>query len=398
MSEGSVFTYRALRRDGTLEAGVLSAPATADAHAVLASRGLLPMELRVEQTSLEHRSPMRAVDLALGLRILADLLDAGLPMSRTLQAFDELAPAGWRGAIPHIRECVKEGKSLASALSSAPVAIPPLVVGIAQAGEAGSGIAGAMRRAADAMEGVAATRAAVRSALVYPVVLAAAGLASVGILVGVVLPRFAVLLADLNHALPPATRLLLGAVAAARTAFIPALLIAALALVLWTVWVTTERGRVRWHELLLEVPLLGGARRSAASARGAYSLAALLDSGVPISDAMRHAARASGDAAIGQRLLRARESIATGSGIGAALEASGALTATVTKLIRAGEETGRLTSMLGHAAKLEHDRAERMVRSSVRLIEPALVLTFAVIVALVAAAMLQAVYSVRPVS
>lgn len=392
------YSYRALRRDGSIEAGAVHAPGVEDAQRILAVRGLLPVEVRLEATSRENAAAIRPADLAIGLRMLGDLLEAGLSMSRTLHLFEELAPAVWRKAIPQIRQSIKEGKGLASALAAAPLAIPPLVIGIAQAGEAGSGIGAAVRRAADAMEGVAATRAAVRSAMVYPIVLAAAGVGSVGILVGVVLPKFALLLSDLNHALPPATRMLLAMVAATRASFVPSVVVVTLTLVAWTAWVTTPRGRIRWHELLLGVPLLGVARRSAASARGAYSLAALLESGVPINEALRHAARACGDAAIEQRMLRARESIATGVSIGSALEASDALTGTVSKLVRAGEETGRLATMLGHAAKLEHDRAERIVRSSVRLIEPGLVLTFAIIVAFVAAAMLQAVYSVRPVS
>jgi general secretion pathway protein F len=389
------YAYRALRSDGAVESGLVHAAGEGAASAELSSRGLVPLELRVEARQEERRAAMPIADLALGLRMLADLLDAGLPISRTLQAFEELAPPGWRPALPHIRQSVKEGKSLAAALGSAPVEIPALVVGIAQAGEAGSGIGTAIRRAADAMEGAAATRAAVRAALVYPMVLAAAGLGSVGILVGVVLPKFTLLLADLNHALPPATRFLLSTVATARAGFVPFIFALAVALVVWTAWVATARGRVRWHEWLLSVPILGAARRSSATARVAYSLAALLDSGVPISDAMRHAARAAGDAALEQRILGARDGIASGATISGALETSGAVSSTVVRLVRAGEETGRLTGMLAHAAKLEHERAERVVKSSVRLVEPALVLTFAGIVALVAAELLQAVYSVR---
>jgi general secretion pathway protein F len=393
-----LFTYRAMRRDGSLERGSINAPDAIEARAALTTRGLLPIELDIEQTAREQKATIRSADLALGLRLLADLLESGLPMSRALQTFADLAPVAWREAIPQLRQSVKEGRSLASALAGAPIAIPPLVIGILHAGEAGSGIAGAMRRAADVMEGVAATRSAVRSALVYPLVLATAGIGSIGILVGVVLPKFALLLGDLNHALPPSTRMLMALVAAARSMFIPSLIVIVAGLVAWTAWVATDRGRIQWHELLLGIPGIGSVRRSAASARASFALAALLESGVPIAEAMRHASRASGDAALEKRLIMARDSIGTGTGIGAALEASNALTGTVTKLIRAGEETGRLTAMLGHAARLEQDRAERIVRSSVRLIEPALVLFFAIIVAAVAAAMLQAIYTVRPVA
>ena len=67
------------------------------------------------------------------------------------------------------------------------------------------------------------------------------------------------------------------------------------------------------------------------------------------------------------------------------------------RLIRAGEETGRLAPMLAQAAKLEAGRAEQGVRAAVRVVEPALIIVFGGMVALVAAALLQSVYSVRPV-
>src|SRR5439155_7465366 len=98
-------------------------------------------------------------DLALGLRIIADLLEAGLPVRRALAAFTTVSPAAWRPAIPHLQESMKEGRSVAAALGDAPIDIPPLVVGIVAAGEAGNGLAGAIRRAAEVTESTAAVHA-----------------------------------------------------------------------------------------------------------------------------------------------------------------------------------------------------------------------------------------------
>jgi general secretion pathway protein F len=66
------------------------------------------------------------------------------------------------------------------------------------------------------------------------------------------------------------------------------------------------------------------------------------------------------------------------------------------RLVRAGEETGRLAELLDHAARIEAERAQEQTRAIVRLLEPGIILAFGGIVALVAAALLQAVYSVRP--
>ena len=391
-----VFAYRALRADGVVEQGTLDVDSTAAATVALTSRGLLPLEVRVARARRDRRGQLKSADLALGLRILADLLESGLPVARALVTFEELAPSAWRVAIPHLRQSIREGKSLAGALSTGPLDIPPLVIGIAQAGEAGAGIGPAMRRAAEIAESTAATRSALRSASAYPLIVAVAGAAAIAVLIGVVLPRFASILADLGQQLPPTTRFVLHTAMIARVSFLPAILFAVLAASVWAAWVGTAAGRRQWHDLLLAVPVLGAARYAAATARAASSLSALLDSGVPINTALGLAARATGDAAVESRIIASRERIGSGQSLARAFAEHRAFTPTAIKLTRAGEESGRLTAMLAHAARLEQDRADRIVRTAVRMLEPILLITFASVVACVAASLLQAIYSVRP--
>jgi type II secretory pathway component PulF len=285
---------------------------------------------------------------------------------------------------------------LADALSAASVDIPPLVIGIARAGEAGSGIAPAIRRAAELTESSAETEAAVRAALAYPMIVALAGVAAVSVLLTVVLPRFAKILADLGQQLPASTRLVIRISDTARAGWLPAVIAIGAGIAIWRSWTSTPTGRRNWHRLLLDVPLVGTVRMAAATARLAHSLGALLESGVTVSTALTHSARASGDAELEARLLEARSIVAGGQPLSRAIESTHAATATAIRLIRAGEDSGRLSSMLTHAARIEQQRADRMIRSAVRMLEPALLLTFASIVALVAAALLQAIYSVRP--
>lgn len=391
-----VFRYRASRADGVSQSGRLNAPDAANARRQLIDQGLFPIEIACMGVRAAHQTSIAVRDLALGLRVLSDLLDAGLPVSRALRAFEELAPSSWRIAIPHLQQRVREGSSLAQALASGPVAIPPVVIGIVQAGEA-TGAAGlAVRRAADLTESSAATRAALQAALTYPAILAFAGVASIAILVGVVLPRFADMLGELNQDLPTATRIVLTTSRVARQVALPLGGLIAAAVVLWRAWVTTDKGRLCWHEALRRVPLIGSVRRSAATARAALSLSALLESGIPVVEAIGFAARSAGDAAMQRRIAAAGHDIAAGRSLSAAFLASDALTSTAVQLLRAGEETGRVSGLLAHAAKLEQERSERITKTAVRALEPALIFAFASIVALVAAALLQAVYSVKP--
>lgn len=391
------FAYRAARPTGAIESGRVQAESPEAARAQLAGRGLFPLEVRSEGEAARRGPRLPPADLALGLRIFATLLESGLPIGRALAAMDDLAPASWRTLLPELRTAIREGKSVAGALSAAPVSIPPLVIGLLAAGEAGSGLAPAVARAAELAERGVETRRAIRGALAYPIVLAVAGTASVALLVTFVLPRFAAILADLGQQLPPTARLVLAVADAVRAGWIPALVVGAVLTGAWRLWTSTEHGRAQWHAFLLDLPAIGAVRRASAAGRVTAALGALLESGVPIAPALSHAAKAAGDAAVAARIGSARTAVVGGSGLGAALEAEEALTPTAVKLIRAGEETGRLAAMLAQAAKVESARAEQMVRSAVRVIEPALILAFGAMVAVVAAALLQAVYSVRPV-
>jgi len=390
------YLFRALRPDGVLERGSVEAESHEAAATLLAGRGLFPIELAPDSVPVARRERISVADLALGLNVLATLLESGLPIGRALAVLEGLAPASWRGALPALRTAIREGKGVGAALAASSLDIPPVVIGIVRAGEAGSGLAPAVRRAAELAESMAATRAAVRSALAYPVILAIAGAGSMALLVGVVLPRFTTILADLGQELPASTRFVLSTFSVARGAALPSLVALAVGIALWRVWVAGERGRTRWHEMLLSLPVLGSYRQSAATARVTAALAALLESGVPLAAALPHAARACGDAAISARLLAARSAIVSGTSVAAAFAEANALTPTGVRLVKAGEETGRLGAMLAHAARLEEERASVLLRSAVRLLEPGLILLFGGVIALVAAALLQAVYAVRP--
>lgn len=395
MSDIVPFRYRAARRNGVQEIGVVEAGTRDAAVNELMARGLFPIEVRMEADRSHRRMRLSPAELALGLRMIATLLEAGLSVPRALGAMEDLAPDGWRVGLACIRESVRRGEGFATALRTASLGIPQVVIGIIQAGEAGSGLAPAMSRAADLSESMASVRAAIRSALAYPMILAAAGVASISLLVGVVIPRFAAILADLGQALPPTTRFVLTAAGFTRASAVPIAFGMGLALITWRAWTARESGREQWHALLLSLPVIGAIRRSSATARVCAATAALLESGVSIAPALGHAAATAGDAAIGARLVRAREAVIGGQGLTRALAAAEAMTPTAVRLVRAGEETGQLAEMLSHAARLETQHAERAVHTAVRLLEPAIIVVFAGLVALVAAALLQAVYGVK---
>jgi type II secretory pathway component PulF len=391
----TAFRFRAARADGEPVVGVLDATTGAAAAHDLAGRGLFAVEVREVEASGRGAPRGSPADLAALFSGLAALLEAGLPLDRALAAAEESSAPALRAAIAEARRRVREGASLSAALDGARVA-PDLALGLLRAGEAHGRLAESAARAAAELERQADLRAQLRAALAYPAFLAVVGTASVGVIMAVVVPRFAALLGDLGGTLPASTRLLLALSDALVHRGVVLIAAAGVAAVAAARALATDAGRLTLHRRLLALPIVGPIRHSLASARACRALAGLLESGLPLLPALDLARQACGDRAVAERLRAARASVGEGERLAGALARHDAFTSAALRLARFGEESGRLAPLLAKAAHLEETSAQRALRALVGLLEPTLIVGFALVVAFVAAALLQAVYSVRP--
>jgi general secretion pathway protein F len=390
----TAFRFQAARSDGQMVKGALDAASRAEAAATLSARGLFPVvvEPSPERPRRWRRPNPRAA--ATVIQSLATLVDAGVPLAPALDATRALATGQLGDALERVASRVRQGASLGAAMADEGVCFSGLTVGLVRAGERGVGLGPALLQAAAQLERQAETGARVRAALAYPLLLATVGTLSVGLIVLFVVPRFAAILGDLGQALPPATRALIGLSEGARRY---GLLAGALAVPLVVAAARARRRHLAaWHATLLRLPVLGPLRQGLATARVTRTLGALLQTGTPALAALAIARDAAGDEAIAARLTEAREQVAEGAALTAALSHTRAATEGALQLAAIGEGSGRLPALLAKAADLEEQGAERRLETLVRLLEPALIIAFAVAVAFVAAALLQAVYAVRP--
>ena len=389
------YRYRAARLDGELLAGIVEAASPAAALGVVEGRGLFALEVAETAGSGDRGTGGPIAELATALAGLAALLDAGLPADRAVAAVEETASPALRRQLASARERVREGAALSAALSSAG-AIPPLVLGYLKAGEKTGRLAQAIGRAAEELEQAAETRARIRAALTYPAFLLVAGAASVTAIVGFVVPRFARILDIQGRDLPAATRILMGASELVGQAALPAAALAAVGGVMLARALKTPNGRLALHRWLLALPLLGAVRLRLASARACAALGSLLEAAVPVMSALDLARDAAGDRAVGERIASARLEVERGEKLSGALRRNRGLSPTALRLLAFGEQAGRLPVFLAHAARLESAATQRAVQRAVTLLEPVLILGFGAVVAFVTAALLQAVYGVRP--
>jgi len=390
----SAYSYRAARQDGVIVTGAIEAESHGQASATLASRGLFA--IAVVPAVEEHRPAASRRDLAIVFRGIAALVSSGVPLERAIAASEPLASGPLRQTMTAARERLRAGASFATALAVGRGVVPGLVIGMIRAGERGSQLGTALEQIAAHLEQEADLVARVRQALTYPLLLAVAGIASVLVITTVVVPRFAAILGDLGQQLPPATRLLLDVSQLLTRFWIPLLLIGVAATWGAIEWIRRPAGRERVQDVLLRLPFIGPVRRALVTARVMRALGGTLRSGMPLLPALDAAREAAGDLAIAARLARSRERVVQGTALAAALEREAALSPSALQLVMVGESSGRVADMALNAGDLAAQEAERGLRTLVTILEPALIVAFGAVVAFTAAALLQAVYSLRP--
>lgn len=388
------YRYRAARADGRIASGRLTAPSPTAASALLLERNLHPIALSPSaETSVTGRraSPR---DLAVVFRSIASLVAAGVPLERAVASSAALARKQLRELLLLTQQQLAEGSSLAAALESGKGAVPPVIVGMIRAGERGSRLGPALEQAAAHLEQEAELASSLRQALAYPMLLLVTGSISVGVIVTVVVPRFAELLEGSGQALPAATRMLLwvsGLGVRDSGAVVGILVVGVAAFIAWG----RGPGRLELGRLLLQLPLIGSIRHALATSRACHALGSTLECGMPALAAIDAAREAAGDVAIAERGGRARERVARGEPLAASLEREQFVTPLAAQLLAVGEGSGRLATMASRAGALSAREAERQLRTALSLLEPALIALFGGVVMLVAIGILQAVYGLR---
>lgn len=392
-----VFAYEAIDQTGRRSRGQLSGATAVAISRELEARGLLALE--VEEAAAGSASGGFSLGRKRGVleftRAVAALLPAGMPLARALATGATVAPDRLRPALEGLRSRVERGDELAAALTEYPQLFSPLYVGVVRAGERSGSLDSAFERLAEHLEREQELRSKLTSMSIYPALLAAVGIAAVLILVLFVLPRFADLLLGSGAALPRTTAAIISFSLGAKEAWRELLLLPA-AIAVFVVWLrNTETGRSFAARVMVRVPVAGAWRRQALAASFSRMVGELLAGGAPLLSALADSRDCMSDPVARQETERIRVRVREGSSLHAAIAERSVYPAMLAQLVTLGEEGGRLAEFLLKAAELLERRTERAVERMVALTEPIMIITFGLLVAFVALALLQAIYGVN---
>jgi general secretion pathway protein F len=402
------FEYRAVDPQGKVIEGSIEAAEEAAVVARLHDRGLIPLGINtagapghVGRIGLPAafanfgRRRVRGRDLLILTQELSALVSAGLPLDRSLGTLAELADnPELKRVVGEVLHAVQGGKSLAEALAEQRV-FPALYVNMIRAGEIGGFLEQVLQRLAEYLERAQQLRDDVKSALTYPLLLTGAMGVSVMILLMYVLPKFSALFTGMGRTLPLAARVLLGLSEGLRNYWWAIGGVPIVAGIVLYRWVQTPRGRYRWDQWRLRVPLVGPMLRKVEVASLARTLGTLLKSGVPMLQALGIVKEVAGNQVISRALGEVEVGVREGAGVADPLARSGVFPALAVQMISVGEETGRLDEMLLTVSD-HFDREVRVqVQQFTRLLEPVLILVMGLGIGFIVISMLSAIFSVN---
>ena len=393
------YAYQAVSGSGQRMKGLENAASPGALSRVLEDRGLLVLAVEESSDAAGAAGGLfrfgRRREVLEVTRAMAALLPVGMPLAQALNASAGVASGDVRSALNEVRVHVERGETLSSALAAYPRLFSPLYVGLVRAGERSGDVDAAFARLSETLERDEQLRGRVLSASIYPLLLACAGTVAVTVLLFFVLPRFVGLLAGSGARLPASTQFLLD-VSTALHRFWPALLLAPLGVAALLTWVrSTAEGRRVGANAMLAIPFVGTLRRYALAARFSRLAGVLLGGGAPLLSALDDTIESLGDPVAKDDAVRIRTRVREGSSLRAALAASPIYPPLLAQLVGVGEDAGQLRDFLLKAADIFEERTERATQRLATLAEPAMIVTFGIVVAFVALSLLQAIYGIN---
>jgi type IV pilus assembly protein PilC len=319
-------------------------------------------------------SKVKTKDIAIFFRQFSVMIDAGLPLVQCLEilAANQENPA-FQKTLNGVRTTVEGGATLANAMRGYPVVFDDLTTNMIEAGETGGILDIILQRLAVYVEKAVRLRAAVKSALIYPVAVVSLATVIVGALLKWVVPIFSNLFAGLGVTLPLPTRIVMGLSAFVQS-FWWVFIVGTVGAVFGLKAIRKHpRGRYYFDKVLLHLPVMGSLLRKIAVGRFTRTLGTLITSGVPILEGLAITARTSGNAVLEEALMKVRKAIEEGRTIVDPLRECGVFPNMVTQMIGVGEATGAMDSMLQKIADFYEEEVDAATKDMLAMLEPLII-------------------------
>jgi type IV pilus assembly protein PilC len=371
-----VYVWKGTNTYGEKRKGKMDAPNESYVEAFLKRGRITPISIKEAPKDLladvDFLKPgITTKDVVIFTRQLSTMIDAGLPLVQSLDILGKQQDnPTFKGVLLAIKADVETGSTFADAMKKHPEVFDNLYCNMVEAGEMGGILDVILQRLATFMEKAQALKKRVKGALTYPVVCICISFVVLAVILVFVVPVFEEMFKSFGSALPLPTQAVVNMSNFAKNNIF--LIIGAIfgIVFLFKKLYKTEEGRKKFDAISLELPVFGPLIKKVAVAKFTRTLGTMLQSGVPILQALSVVARTAGNKVIEAAVNRVAESITEGRSIAEPLEETGVFPGMVIQMINVGESTGALDTMLGKIADFYDEEVDQAVSNLTAMIEP----------------------------
>lgn len=375
------FEYKAKTKEGETRTGAIEASSQENAVDLLQQNSLIIISVNETggvsflkfKFGFGHK--IKSKDIVILSRQLSTLFEAHIPVVVTLKTLmGENTKPALRAIIAEILDDVNGGMALSQAMAKHPEAFSPFYTNLAKSGEESGKLQASFTYLADYLERSYYLNSKARNAMIYPAFVLSAFVGVLIVMMVVVIPKLVTIFEETGQPIPLYTQIVIKISLLLRNwgLFVAAALIALVAS-LWR-WSKTIQGRLFFHKLQINIPVIGGIYRKLFMARLTDNLRTMFMGGIPIIRALTITSDVVGNEVYKKAVEEAIESVKGGSTISAAFEKTPEIPTMVTQMIRVGETSGRLDAILGNIAKFYQKDVDAALENMVVLIEPVLII------------------------
>ena len=392
------YTFKGRNRGGEQITGTRSADSAQALAMALRKEDIMLVEASESKSwslgNIEFGGQPTPKDIAVFTRQFSVMVDAGLPLMQCLKILgDQQENKKFAEAIRQVERDVETGNTLASGMAASPKIFDDLYTNMVAAGEAGGILDIIFQRLSIYIEKAVKLRAAMRSAMVYPLAIISVAAAVITLILWKVVPAFTDLFTSMEVDLPLPTRVVISASRFVGNFGLFIIIGLGILAYLFRAYYRTPKGRYNLDALLLKLPIFGTLARKIAVARFTRTLGTLVGSGVPILDSLDITARTAGNAVVEEAIVNVRNAIEQGRTIVEPLKESGVFPSMVVQMIGVGEETGALEEMLTKIADFYEEEVDTAVGDLMTAVEPAMMAVLGVVVGGIVISMYMPIFS-----
>lgn len=391
----ATFRYSGRNAEGAKVAGIVDGNSAEAVASELLGQSITPLTIEAQNAvdadvfasigEFLRRKHVDLDELIIFCRQMYSLAKAGVPIIRAIAGLGESnRNLYFREVLQKVRSDLEGGVSMAVALNAHPKVFGTLFVSMISVGENTGQLDQAFRQLASYLELERETRKRIKQATRYPLFVLSAMAVALTVINLFVIPAFSKVFAQFQAQLPLPTRILIATSQFFQDYWWLLALLLGGSLYGFFKWIETEAGALKWDQLKLRLPIVGGIFERIALARFTRTFAMMYKAGVPLLQTLSINSASVGNKYIGQAILGMRESVERGEALTRSASASGLFTPLVLQMMAVGEETGALDDLFVEVADFYEQEVDYDLKQLADAIEPILIVAMGVMVLILA--------------